>query len=357
MPTQLASRDELPAEFLDQLSGHDVAPIWPAMRNILPYGRPIRHTVPHLWRYRELRPLLMQAGELTPVEKAERRVLMLSNPGLGGQPFATASIFFGLQLLLPGEVAPSHKHSVGAVRLIVEGEGASTTIGDECCPMEKGDVILTPPGRWHQHQHQGQGPMVWLDALDAPVVIGTEASYCIEGTLQSVSAQPDASQTHFRRSGLIPYDTLAHATDDYPLLRFPWSDVRVALDDLAAAAAPNEPVQLAYVNPETGRECMRIHGFSALMLRPGETLSRPRRSACNGYLVVEGTGETEIDGTTLKWEDNDVFVAPTHADISHRNTSSTAPAFLIQVDDAPLQRNLGFYEEFPADTGPLRVLR
>ena len=346
MATQLGTLQELPAEYLDELARQATMPLWPSLRNILPHGRPINRTVPHLWCYRQLRPLLLQAGELTPIEKAERRVLILANPGLEGAPFATPTIFFGLQLILPGESAPSHKHSVSAVRLIVEGESGFTTVGGERCPMEKGDVILTPAGRWHQHDHEGKGPMIWLDALDAPVVVGIEASYCTEGKPQARSDRPDASQTHYRRSGLVPYETLVRDPRDYPLLRFPWADVRAALEDLAGAAGRNGPVQLAYVNPETGRECMPVLGFSALMLRPGEELRPRRRSACHGYLVVAGRGETEIDHTTLVWEENDVFVAPTHAAVRHRNASTRERAFLIQVDDAPLQRKLGFYQEF-----------
>lgn len=351
MATQLGTLNELPTEYLEELAAQAAMPLWPSLRNILPYGRPINRTVPHLWRYKQLRPLLLQAGELTPIEKAERRVLMLANPGLEGAPFATATILFGLQLILPGESAPNHRHTVSAVRLIIEGEGGFTTVGGERCPMEKGDLILTPAGRWHQHDDEGKGPMIWLDALDAPVVVGIEAAYCAEGKPQARSDRPDASLTRYRRSGLVPYDALARAPKDYPLLRVPWSDVHAALEDLAGATGRNEPVQLAYVNPETGRECMPILGFSALMLRPGEELGRRRGSACHGYLVIAGRGETEIDGTTLVWEENDVFVAPTHATIRHRNTSSSACAFLIQVDDAPLQRKLGFYQEFPAGAG------
>lgn len=345
MPTELATLERLPSEYLDKLKEQAAVPLWPSLRSILPYGRPINRTKPHLWRYRELRPLLMQAGELTPIENAERRVLMLANPGLEGQPFATAGIFLGLQLILPGEIAPCHKHSIGAVRLIIEGEGGFTTVGGQYCPMEKGDVVLTPADRWHQHEHHGKVPMVWLDALDAPVVIGHEAAYCTEGKLQTAH-RPDASQSRLRRSGLAPYDALNRPSHAYPLLRYPWSEVRMALDDLAGAAGRTEPVQLAYVNPETGRECMPILGFSALMLRPGEEMRPPRRSASNGYLVVAGKGETEVDGATLAWEENDVFVGPTHAAICHRNASSKEPAYLLQVDDAPLQRKLGFYEEY-----------
>ncbi len=346
MGTQLGTIDELPAEYLDQVTAQNAKPLWPSMRDILPYGRPINRTVPHIWRYQALRPLLLRAGELTPIEKAERRVLMLANPGLDPAPFATASIFFGLQLILPGETAPNHRHSPSAVRIIVEGEGGFTTVEGERCPMAKGDVILTPAGLWHQHQHDGDGPMVWLDALDAPLVMGMEAAYCIEGKPQDASNRPDASQTHFRRAGLVPYDRLNREARAYPQIRYPWREVRSALFDLASGAGPKEPVQLAYVNPETGTECMPILGFSALMLRPGEELAPTRSSASMGFLALEGAGETEVDGVTLAWEENDIVAAPTHAVIRHRNISAKNPALLIQVDDAPMQRKLGFYEEF-----------
>lgn len=346
MSEPLGTIDELPTEYLDALTGQDAMPLWPSLRGILPYDKPIHRTVPHVWRYEALRPLLLQAGELTPMEKAERRVLMLANPGLDGEPFATASIFFGLQLILPGETAPNHRHSPSAVRMIIEGEGAFTTVEGERCPMSRGDVILTPARLWHEHEHRGDGPMVWLDALDAPLVVKMEAAYCIEGAPQNAGNRPDSSQTRYRRAGLLPYDALDRVADQYPQFRYPWADVREALNDLASGAGPGEAIQLAYVNPETGRECMPVLGFSALMLRPGEERALPRRSASAGYLVIEGQGESEIDGKTLTWAENDVFAAPTHAEIRHRNASSKAPAFLIQIDDAPMQRRLGFYEVF-----------
>ncbi|OFW04920.1 MAG: cupin [Acidobacteria bacterium RIFCSPLOWO2_02_FULL_68_18] len=343
MAPQLAMKEALPTDYVEQLTASNALPLWPSLRGILPYGRPVNRTVPHLWHYRELRPLLLRAGELTSIEEAERRVLMLANPGLGGQPFATASIFLGLQLLLPGEVAPNHKHSVAAVRFIIEGRGGLTVVGGERCPMEKGDVILTPPGRWHQHEQVGSDPMVWLDALDAPVVCGIEASYCIEGTRQRIAADSDAVSAQ-RRAGLVPYNAMGSAASDYPLLRFAWSSTRAALDDLANVTARDEPVQLAYSNPETGHDSMRILGLSALALRAGETSRRVKRSTSHAFLVVAGSGQTEVDGRTIRWEENDVFVAPTHSAIQHQNGSSRERAYLIQIDEAPLHRYLGIYE-------------
>ena len=341
----LATIDDLPAAYRAGLTAHNVVPLWPSLRAALPYGQPTRRTQPVLWRYRDIRPDLIKAGELTPIEKAERRVLVLANPGLGLENMqATPSIFIGLQLILPRELAPNHRHSPSAVRFVIEGSGGYTVVEGEKCPMEKGDLILTPSGLWHEHGHEGTAPVIWLDALDLPTVYALEASYCIDGKPQSIRNEPDSSQTRYRRAGLVPYRSLEAPRARYPLLRYPWKEVREAL--LAMAAATDDVVQLAYVNPETGAECMPVLGFSALLLRPGETVSLPRRSASAVLHVVEGEGQVEIDGATLTWGESDTMAIPTHAQVRIANRRSRSPAFLFQVDDAPLQRKLGFYEVF-----------
>ncbi len=345
--TALGTMEELPLEYRQALTDLNLSPLWPSLRNFLPYGKPVRNTEPVLWRYDDIRPLLLRAGELTPIEKAERRVLILANPGLGSEKArATPTIYLGMQLILPGESAPNHRHTPSAIRFAVEGSGAYTVVEGEKLPMARGDLILTPPQLWHEHGHEGTGPVIWLDALDLPLIHDIEASYCIEGTSQPVSNVPDSSQTAYRRAGLLPYAALDANKSAFPLLRFPWTEVREALQGFASGSGPRELVRLAYVNPETGRECLPTLGFSALMLRPGEEIALPRRSASAIFHVVEGTGEAQIDGAEIAWTEADTFAAPTHAEISLRNKAGDAPAFLFSVDDAPIQRSLGIYESF-----------
>lgn len=343
----LGTLEELPLEYRQSLTRLNLLPLWPSLRNFLPHGKPIRNTAPVVWRYDDIRPLLLRAGELTPIEKAERRVLVLANPGLGLENArATPTIYLGMQLILPGETAPNHRHTPSAIRFAVEGTGAYTVVEGEKLPMERGDLILTPPQLWHEHGHEGQGPVVWLDALDLPLIHDIEASYCIDGTSQPIANRPDASQTAYRRAGLLPYTALDRVKRDFPLLRFPWTEVRAALGDFAGTVGPGEPVRLAYVNPETGAECLPTLGFSALMLRPGEEIAPVRRSASTIFHVIEGSGESTVDGTSLAWSEADTFATPTHAEIRIRNGSSDAAAYLFAVDDAPMQRRLGLYEEF-----------
>ncbi|MBZ0130268.1 MAG: cupin domain-containing protein [Rhodobacteraceae bacterium] len=345
--TELGTLEDLPLDYRKGLTAKNLVPLWPSLRAALPHGIPTRRTRPVVWKYDDIRPRLMQAGDLTPIEKAERRVLVLANPGLGLENMqATPSIYIGMQLILPGETAPNHLHSPSAVRFVVEGQGGYTVVNGEKLPMDKGDLILTPSGLWHEHGHEGDGPVVWLDALDLPTVYAMEASFCIEGESQTVRNQPDASQNYFTRAGLAPMSALGRPKDAYALKRFPWRDVRTSLEALASVTNKGEAVQLAYVNPETGEPCMPVLGFSAILLRPGETISPVRRSSSAVINVVEGQGQAIVDGVELDWGDSDTFAVPTHAVLQITNTG-TRPAYLFQVDEAPMQRKLGFYQEFP----------
>ena len=345
---ELGTLEELPLAYRDQLNSSSLVPLWPMMRAALPHDKPNRRTAPHVWAWSDVRPSLLEAGRLTPMEKAERRVLILSNPGLGLDSIrATPSIFIGMQLILPGEDAPTHKHSPSAIRMVIEGKGGYTTVQGERCPMEKGDLILTPSGLWHEHGHEGTEPVIWMDALDLPIVGALEAAYAVEGGLQNTRDEADSSQNRYRRAGLAPYGSLGGRRPDFPLIRYPWAEVREALCSYASVTPRGQAAQLAYVNPETGLECMPVLGFSALMLRPGETIKPVRRSASAVLHCIEGGGQALIDGVALGFSESDTMAVPTHAEMEITNTSSTRPTFLFQVDDAPMQRKLGFYEEFP----------
>jgi gentisate 1,2-dioxygenase len=343
----LGTLEDLPQTYRDGLRASNLVPLWPNLRTALPYHVPSRRTQPVLWHYADVRPKLLEAGRLTPIEKAERRVLVLANPGLGLDNMqATPSIYIGMQLILPGETAPNHRHSPSAVRFVVEGEGGFTIVEGEKCPMEPGDLVLTPSGLWHEHGHSSSGPVIWMDALDLPLVYALEASYAIEGEPQAVRNEADASQTRYRRSGLVPYSALDRTRARYPLVRFPWREVREALDALAGATGREDVVRLAYVNPETGGECLPVLGFSAVELRPGETARLPRHSASSVVHVVEGSGTVEIDGVALAFDTRDTIAVPTHAEVRIENASLSKPTCLFIVDDAPMQRKLGFYEIF-----------
>ncbi|MDA8258706.1 MAG: cupin domain-containing protein [Betaproteobacteria bacterium] len=340
---KLGRLEDLPEDYRAALTEKNLVPLWPSLRAVLPPGKPAIRTRPTCWSYQGLRPLLMRAGELTPIEKAERRVLVLANPGHGLEKMqASATIYLGMQLLQPGEWAPAHRHTPNAVRMIVEGEGAYTTVEGEKCPMSRGDLILTPTGMWHEHGHDGNDPVVWLDVLDLPIVYYCEASYVTEGKAQTVTAE--GGEQDFMRGGVVPAPMFVRSGKAFPMLRYPWVDVRRTLETMAARRPELEAVQVAYVNPENGHDCQRILGYSALMLRPGERLAMPARSTAMVFHQIEGAAAVSAAGADFRLDAADTCCIPGYTPITLANRSSKHPAFIFIADDAPLQKKLGVYE-------------
>lgn len=340
----LGRLEDLPQDYRDELTRQNLVPLWPSLRAVLPPGVPARKTRPILWSYATLRPLLMQAGDLTPVEKAERRVLVLANPGHGLENMKVSpAIYLGLQLLLPGEWAPGHRHTPNAVRMVIEGEGACTTVDGEAAPMQRGDLILTPTGLWHEHEHAGDAPVVWLDVLDLPVIHYAEASYLIEeGPRQAV--KPDHGERAYARGGVVPTSMFERGHKAHPVLRYPWAEVRAALLELAADQPTLEAVQVTYINPETSLDAQNNLGFYALMLRPSQALRLPVRSPSCVFHVIEGGVEATIGDNAFTVSKADTCCAPGYTAVTLRNHHDKRPAFVFLADESPLHRKLGVYE-------------
>ncbi len=346
--SDLGRLEDLPADYVSALRAKNLVPLWPSLRGVLPPNRPIPNTRATLWRYQDIRPLLLQAGELTPIDKAERRVLVLANPGHGLDKMqASAAMYLGMQLLLPGEWAPSHRHTPNAVRMVVEGTGAWSTVDGQKCEMVRGDLILTPTGLWHEHGHDGDVPVVWLDVLDLPLVYYLEASYHVNGGRQAVL--PGQGERAYGHGGLLPTPVFQRSTQAYPMLRYPWAEARAALLSLAADRPALDAVQITYSNPETGGHAENILGFYALMLRPGQTLALPPRSPASVYHLIEGAASVSVAAQRFDLVEADTCCAPGYTPVTLANPSASAPAFVFIADETPLHQKLGVYEVWPAD--------
>ena len=340
---ELGRLEDLPADYREALTRQNLVPLWPSLRAMLPPGKPQPRTRATAWSYQALKPLLLQAGELTPIEKAERRVLVLANPGHGLEKMqASAAIYLGMQLLLPGEWAPAHRHMPNAVRMIVEGEGAYTTVNGEKCPMSRGDLILTPTGLWHEHGHDGDEPVIWLDVLDLPLVYYMEASYHVDGERQPI--KPGRGDRAYAGGGMVPTPVFGRSRQAYPMLRYPWVEARAALQAIAQDQPELEAVQLTYINPETGGDAQNILGFYALMLRPGQTLRLPVRSPAIVFHVIEGSAEAKVEDQDFTLAEADTCCAPGFSAITLKNRTSDKPAFIFIADESPLHRKLGVFE-------------
>jgi gentisate 1,2-dioxygenase len=340
----IPTRDpSLPAAFSHALEAHALGPLWTALHLLLPRERRTR-AVPHLWRWRDVRPLLLEAARLVPLEDAERRVLVLDNPGLAGAYAITSTLYAGLQIILPGEAAPRHHHTPAALRFVVEGTGAFTSVDGVRCTMEPGDLIITPPMRGHDHGHEGDVPVVWLDGLDIPLVRAFDASWASAMQPAEIAlTEVDPSVDELTAAGVVPRRSRYPGTG-YPMVRWPWRSVRAALAAMAATAPEDAPVSVRYVDPTSGQPPLRTMGAEAQWLRVGERTRRERRTASAVYHVIEGRGESIVGGTRLRWEPGDTFVAPPWHWVSHEGTTG-APASLFAFTDEPAVQALGLYVE------------
>ena len=133
------------AAFYQRIDKESLTPLWEVL-GALVIPQPKSPCVPAHWRYATVREYLMEAGRLITAEEAERRVLVLENPGMPRASSITHTLYGGLQLIMPGEVAPSHRHTQSALRFVVEGEGAYTAVDGERTTMHPGDFIITPSG-------------------------------------------------------------------------------------------------------------------------------------------------------------------------------------------------------------------
>ena len=333
-------------DFLAGLPQFDVAPLWKVLGQQLT-PEPKSQARPYLWRWKDIRPQLLRAGELVSAAEAERRVLMLLNPGLECRVATTHTLFAGIQLILPGEVARTHRHTPGALRFIIEDEGAYTVVDGEKMTMAPGDFVLTPNWTWHDHGSESDGPVIWLDGLDLPLARMLEGiffePYAEES--QPLAKPLNGSVASYGTSGLLP--TWQRSTSAYsPLLKYAWTDARAALMRLGPeAASPFDGLRLEYVNPVTGGPSLPTMASFLQRLTPGLQTQAHRHSASAVYLAVEGHGRTTIEGKAYDWTPGDVFAVPTWFWHAHENLSASADAILFSFTDAPVMKALDLYRE------------
>jgi gentisate 1,2-dioxygenase len=287
-------------------------PAWLVMAKVSP-GEPAPKAVPAMWAYDAFRPLLERATRVVDASRAERRVLMLTNPGINRFPFTTDTIYAGLQIILPGETARPHRHTAFALRFIIEGDGAYTAVNGTRVTMTSGDLILTPSFTYHDHGNDSATPMIWLDGLDTPLYQHLPVHFTEPGGGAS-GAGGDAG---------VP-------------LRYPWSDMQARLD-----AVPGASAMLAYTAP-SGAPVSRTIGAKAERLAAGARSPRRRETASVIYHVREGAGVTQVGETLLTWKRGDTLAIPAWTWFEHACTSEGA-AYLFRYDDSALLEHLGAY--------------
>jgi gentisate 1,2-dioxygenase len=317
----------------------NMMPLWERTLGLKP-GTPC---VPAHWRYSEVKPHLLAASKLITKREAERRVLVLENPSLRGTTFITQSLYAGLQIILPGEIARSHRHTPNALRFIVEGTGAYTAVEGEKVPMHPGDFIATPNWTWHDHGHEGTEPVVWMDGLDTPFTnfFGSTFREDHPEEKQEITQAAGAAAALYG-SNMMPVDYARAAT--CPLLVWPYEKSREALSHAARNGDPHEAqgYRLRYADPATGRHPFPTIAVFLQWLPNGFAGTACRSTDGLVFNVVEGNAVVEIGKEKYAVGPHDVFVVPPW---ERYRLTATPECVLFSYSDRAAQETLGFWRE------------
>jgi gentisate 1,2-dioxygenase len=332
-------------QYYERLDRVSAAPLWERLQNLV-RKEPASAAIAAHWDYDgAMRALLLDAGKLISAEEAERRVLILENPALRGASSVTQTLYAGLQLVLPGEVAPAHRHSQSALRFIIEGDGAYTAVEGEKLPMSPGDLILTPSWTWHDHGNETDAPVVWLDGLDIPIVQFFDASFAEAGNQPSQTLRKPIGDASARFGENMAPVGLPKTGRDASLLHYRYAKSRAALMAYAGGAAvdPCHGYKMQYINPANGGPVMATIGAFLQFLPAGFRSCASRQTDGAVYSVVEGCGEALIGEALIRWKPRDVFVVPSWAELK---LNASADSVLFSFSDRPIHEKLGLHREF-----------
>ena len=341
-PTDLdAARDD----FYDRLAPEALAPLWKVLAGLVT-PTPRTRAVAAAWSFDRIQPLLMEAGELITAAEAERRVLILENPALPGQSRITSTLYAGLQLLLPGEVAPAHRHAQNALRFIMQGDGAFTALDGERAYMHRHDLILTPAWLWHDHGNETEEPMIWLDGLDIPLVQLLDASFAEHREDRGawpISRPAGAAGMRWGRN-MRPVRAERVAGQGNPLFIYPFAEWRETLEVLRRGEAPHphDGWLMEFTNPVDGGPVMATISAFARLVPAGFQTRAVRSSDGMINVVVEGAGTLFIDDRPFPLAPGEIVVVPAWAE---RRFEADSDLVLFSYSDRATQEKLSLWRE------------
>lgn len=339
--------DQALEAFYRDVDAVGLTPLWTITDQLLtPVPQP--KSIPWLWAASTYRPLAERAIQLVPIERGgERRVLSLCNPGLGGRPYAAGTLWGAVQCLGPRETAPAHRHTPGAIRFVIEGDGVFTTVNGDACDMHPGDLVLTPGWAWHDHSNTADASMLWFDGLDLPMIEALDGVFFEPHPElnQPVEGEHNRSEAAYGGTpGRYADEQVAEALDPTPspLLVYRWTDTAAELDRKAAERPEAAEVAVEFVNPRSGASVLPTLACGMRRLIGGRS-TLPRRRSGNQILVVHrGSGYSVIDGRRFDWGPGDMFVVPSWSALEHHAAEN---ADIFTLSDTPVLRALGIYRE------------
>jgi len=330
--------------FYERLSAKNIRALWTVLGDLVT-AEPRHEMQACHWRYADVRRHLMEAGDLITAKEAERRALILENPAWPGESRLTPTLYAAIQLILPGDVAPAHRHTQSALRFVLEGAGAFTAVDGETTHMQRGDFVITPNWTWHDHGNETDAPMIWLDGLDIPLVYFMNVSFAEhnDDERQEITKPEGDAPARFG-SGLLPVDYEAGAFSTSPIFNYTYEKSRETLERLRHAGRfdPCHGVKQKYVHPGTGDYAMPTIATFLQLLPKGLETAPYRSTDATVFVVVEGSGHSIIGGERFDWGENDLFVVPTWREVTHHPAED---AVLFSYSDRGVQEKLGLWRE------------
>ena len=329
--------------FYDRAREKSLAPLWRVLGGLVA-EEPKSPAVPAHWAYGDVRPYLIEACDLISTEEAERRVLVFENPGLPGQSRITPSLFCGYQIILPGEIAPAHRHVASALRFIIEGHDAYTAVAGERTMMEPGDFVITPSWTWHDHGNESDGPMVWIDGLDMHIVNLLSASFRegYPGRTHPL-VRPEGSAMAEAGYNLLPVD-YEPTSQTSPIFNYPYRRTREALDRVSQMRDPDacHGYKMHYINPTNGKTAMPTITTAMQLLPKGFATQTYRSTAGTVFSVVEGQGAVTVGEQRFVLGPKDLFVVPSW----HRySIEAETDLVIFSYSDRIVQEKLDMFRE------------
>ncbi|WUH98380.1 cupin domain-containing protein [Spirillospora sp. NBC_00431] len=336
-----------------------LVPLWTEIGDLMP-RHPHSRAEPHRWEWSRLLDLAGRAGNLVPVGRGgERRAIALANPGLGGRPYATPTLWAAIQYLMPGEDAPEHRHTQNAFRFVVEGEGVWTVVERDPVPMRRGDFLPQPGLRWHAHHNSASTPMAWIDGLDIPFQYAVEAQFFDFGRdalTEEEHATPDRSRSErlWGHPGLTPVSRLGRR-EGTPLLCYRWADTDAALTDQLALEREGhggtvEPghALVRYTDPTTAGDVLPTIRAQFHRVAAGAETAPYRETGSSVYQVFDGAGRVTVGDRSWTVTRGDLFVVPSWQPLSVRSEASASDSDsgaldLFQFSDAPILTKLDLF--------------
>ena len=321
--------------------------LWTVANDIEPW-EPKSSSVAMLWKYDDLRELVLKSTELVTPEQAGRRVVYLVNDKRKDVSAAVGWLYTGIQVTKPGESTSAHKHKASALRFIMEGEGGYTVVDGNKITFEVNDFVITPNSTWHEHGCDKNGKTcIWQDGLDIPLINALEANdYAVYDGKQTVEKPTNQLPNSFASSGLIPVD-LVWDKPYSPLFKYAWKNVYPAL--LASLEVnkinPFDGIVMQYSNPLTGGHVMQTMGASMQLLPAGFKGKAHKHTGSFVYQCAKGKGFSIINGERFDWKERDIFCVPSWAWHEHHNLSETEDACIFSFNDLPVIEKLGLYQE------------